>query len=108
MKLFESIQRVVEVGKVTKVVVPASFAVILDNKTDATVLFYESQYSKVGFPLASGATWELERIPEPSETWVEIEETEIKENQGLFVVVRPYLDVEKPEENNTVIMNQKS
>lgn len=106
MKLFENIQRFVEVGKVTKVVVPASFSIILDNKTEASVLVRESQFSKISFPVLAGEEMELERIPEPAETWIEILDTEIKEHQGFYVVCRPYLDVERPEENNTVIMNK--
>ena len=110
MKILENIQRFTEVGKATKVSVPASFSIILDNKTDTTVLFFESQFAKVPFPLSSGSVMELENIPESAETWIFIEEQEnleIGKNQGLYVVCRPLLNTEeKAEENNTVIINK--
>lgn len=104
MKLFENIQRVVEVGKLTKVVVPASFSLVLDNKTDVPVIIYDSQSSKIGFPILAGESMEIENIPEDSEFWIKMRETEIKENQGFFTISRPF--IEATEENNTVIINQ--
>jgi|GEM_PF-3407972 len=105
MRLFENIQRVVEVGSVTKVVVPASFSMVLDNKTDVPAIIYHSQNSKIGFPLLAGETLEIERIPEAADFWVKIEDTMIKDNQGLYILSRPFIENNNPEENNTVIFN---
>lgn len=106
MKLFEDIQRVTEVETKRKVVVSASFSLVLDNKTDVTILILSSQQSFVGYPLLAGETIEVENIPQASEFYVFIPNTEIEKNQGLYIISRPFLDSKKPEENNTVIFNR--
>ena len=106
MRLFESIQRVVEVGKVVKITVPASFSLIIDIKTEAIATLFSSQGSKIGFPLSPQSSIEIERIPEASEFWLKIEETEIKENEGLYIIPRPFLEINTPEQNNTVVINK--
>jgi len=106
MRLFESIQRVVEVGKVVKITVPASFSLIIDNKTEGVATLYHAQNAKIGFPLLSQSSMEIEQIPEASEFWLKIEENEIKENEGLYIIARPFLEINSPEQNNTVVINK--
>jgi hypothetical protein len=105
MNLFESIQKVVEVGKKIKVSVPASHSIVLTNKTDGTAILYSKFSTKVGYPLLSGESLEIEKVPETSTFYLQLKDAEITEDQGFYIVAQPYFKTEQPERNNTVVIN---
>lgn len=107
MRLFADIQKVVEAGTKRKVSVPASKALIVTNKTKATVILYTDSFSKIGYPLEAKESLEIEDITEETDFFVLIQDTEIVENEGLFLISQTPVPESQIASNNTVIVQNK-
>ena len=107
MRLFENIQSVVEAGRLIKVSVPASKALVLTNKTKSTIFLHPNASSKIGYPLETKESLEIEDIREEADFWVFLEASEIAENEGLFLISQTETrNVTVPNTNNTVVIQK--
>lgn len=106
MRLFTDIQKVVEAGAKQKVSVPASKALIVTNKTKAPVILYTNASSKIGYPLETKESLEIQDITEETDFFVLIQDTEIVENEGLFLISQtPLPEAERVSRNTVIVQN---
>lgn len=107
MRLFADIQKVVEAGTKQKVSVPASKSLIVTNKTKATVILYTNSASKIGYPLEVKESLEVQDIMEEADFFVLIQDTEIIEEEGLFLISQtPLSEAERVSRNTVIVQNQ--
>lgn len=105
MRLFENIQSVVEAGQLIKVSVPASKALILTNKTKSTVILHPNASSKIGYPLETKESLEIQDIVEEADFWVFLQTSELEENEGLFLISQTETrNLITQSTNNTVVI----
>ncbi|MDM8159041.1 hypothetical protein QUH73_04325 [Labilibaculum sp. K2S] len=107
MRLFADIQKIVGAGTKQKVSVPASKSLIVTNKTKAPVILYTNSSSKIGYPLEKKESLEVQDITEETDFYVLIEDTEIIENEGLFLISQTPLSEAERVSRNTVIVQNK-
>lgn len=108
MRLFVDVQKVSEAGRRVTVSVPASKALVLTNKTKAPILIFHEQGAKVGYPLEIQESLEVETVTETCDFFVELLDTEIGENEGLFIVSQTEMMEGAATTNNIVINQQKT
>ncbi|GAB7086062.1 hypothetical protein [Marinifilum fragile] len=107
MRLFENIQSVVEAGRLIKVSVSASKALIITNKTKSTAILHPNASSKIGYPLETKESLEIEDIKEEADFWVFLEDSEIAEKEGLFLISQTETrDFTSQNTNNTVVIQK--
>ncbi|MDE5419128.1 hypothetical protein L3049_14100 [Labilibaculum sp. DW002] len=105
MRLFVSIQKVVEAGRRLTVSVPASKALIVTNKTKAPVVLFAEQGAKVGYPLEVQESIEIEEITETTDFFIEIQDETVEGNEGLYLLSQTESERTGRTQNN-VIINQ--
>jgi len=107
IRLFEDIQKIVEVGVNKEVSVPASKSLIITNSTNGIAYIYRKDSDKIGYPLKVDETLEVQGVLEEAIFDVKLLATEIGENQGLFLISQHEdRDFQTLKEMNTVIINK--
>jgi len=107
MNLFNDVQKLTEKGTRQKISVPFSKSIILSNKTNADVLIFHEQSSKIGYPIKPNEDLEVETISETADFFAELQTEEITGNEGLYIIAQTTTveyEVSK-RTNNTVVIN---
>jgi len=86
MRLFEGIQKIIEIGTRLMVSVPISKSIVLRNKTKGNILIYPDMSSKTGFPLEPNEDLIIDYIDKEATFHVELKAESIKEEEGFYII----------------------
>lgn len=106
MQLFEDIQKVVSGGERIKISIPPCYSTVLTNKTDDVIYLYSKQSSRIGYPLLTGETLEVENVPETSSFYTTLLDTDTTEEKGLYILCRPFIETTNHGEINNVVIQK--
>lgn len=106
MRLFEDVQKVAGAGRL-EISVPASKALIISNLTKDEAIIFASSTAKVGYPIPSKGSLEIEVVPEQGEFWVELKDQALQGEEGLYMISRIDFEFQNTKKvyNTTVINN---